>query len=75
MAQHFSHYKSMGIFRRSRASKSAVRGQIWLKFKLIRDVINVPLTYKNEEDPIKNKGARVATRLCQFLGAQGEIIP
>ena len=31
---------------------------------------------KNEEDPIKNKVARVATRLyVDFLDAQGQIIP
>ena len=34
---------------------------IWLKFEPIRDIIVVLLTCKNEEDPMKNKGARVPT--------------
>ena len=61
-SQDFSHYKSMGIFsRRSRAANSAVLGPIWPNFKLVRDVINVLVTCKYEEDPIKNEGARVDT--------------
>ena len=31
----FSHYKSMGIFRRSRAANSVVSGPIWPKFELV----------------------------------------
>ena len=62
--QDFPHYKSMGMFfRRSRAANSAVLGRIWLKFELVRDIIDVLLTYKYEEDLIKNEGARVLTRL------------
>ena len=61
-SQDFSHYKSMGIFsRRSRAANSAVLGPIWPNFELVRDVINVLVTFKYEEDPIKNEGARVDT--------------
>ena len=48
--QHFSHYLS----RRSRAGNSAVPGRFWLNLKLIRDIIIVLVTCKNEEDPIKN---------------------
>ena len=34
----------------------------------------VLIIYKNEEDPIKNEGARVATRLyVDFSDAQGQI--
>ena len=33
----FSHYKSMEIFRRSRAANSIVSGPIWPKFELVRD--------------------------------------
>ena len=48
---------------------------IWLKFELSRDVILVLVTCKNEEDPIKNKGARVATRLyVDFSDTQGQVI-
>ena len=60
-SQDFSHYKSMGIFRRSRAANSAVLGPIWPNFELVRDVIDVLVTCKYEEDPIKNEGARVVT--------------
>ena len=62
-SQDFSHYKSMGDFsRRSRAANSAVLGQIWPNFELVRDVIDVLFTCKYEEDPIKNEGARMFTR-------------
>ena len=36
----------------------------------------VLVTCKNEEDPIKNEGARVVTRLfIDFLDAQGQLTP
>ena len=61
-SQDFSHYKSMGIFsRRSRAANSAVLGPIWPNFELVRDLMDVLVTCKYEEDPIKNEGARVDT--------------
>ena len=61
-SQDFSHYKSMGHFsRRSRAANSAVLGQIWPKFELVRDIMVVLVTCKYEEDPIKNEGAIVFT--------------
>ena len=47
--------------RRSRAANSAVLGPIWPNFELVRDVIDVLVTYKYEEDPIKNEGAREVT--------------
>ena len=47
--------------RRSRAAKSAVLGPIWPNFKLIRDVMDVLVTCKYEDNPIKNEGARVDT--------------
>ena len=54
----------MGIFfRRSRAAYSAVLGRIRLKFEVLRDIIDVLVTCKYEEDLIKNEGARVLTRL------------
>ena len=56
-SQDFSHYKS----RRSRAANSAVLGLIWPNFELVRDVMDVLVTCKYEEDPIKNEGARVDT--------------
>ena len=55
------------FFRHSRAAYSAVLGRIWLKFKLLRDIINVLVICKYEEDPIKNEGARVLTSLYDFF--------
>ena len=60
-SQDFSHYKSMGIFPDARAANSAVLGPIWPNFELVRDVMDVLVTCKYEEDPIKNEGARVVT--------------
>ena len=39
----------------------AVKGPIWLKFELIRDVMAILITSRYEEDPIKTEGGRVAT--------------
>ena len=46
-----------------RAAYSAVHGPIRSNFELGRDFIVVHLTCINEEDPIKNRGARVFTTL------------
>ena len=46
----------------SRATNSEVSGGILPKFELIQAFIVVLVTCKNEEDPIKNEGARVLTR-------------
>ena len=43
------------------AVNSAVLGPIWPNYELVRDVIDVLVTWKYEEDQIKNEGARVAT--------------
>ena len=60
--------------RRSRAANSAVLGPIWPNFELVRDVMDVLVTCKYEEDPIKNEGARVDTTLySNFSDAQGQI--
>ena len=55
------------FFKRSRVVNSAVPGRIRLKFEIILDVMVVLLTCKNEEDTIKNEGARVLTRLYIVL--------
>ena len=58
----FSPLKVYGnFFIRSRAANSAVLSPIWPNFELVRDVIDVHVTCKYEEDPIKNKGVRVLT--------------
>ena len=61
-SQDFSHYKSMGIFQDAQGQltlQSTVRSLDWSNFELGRDFIVVLLTFKNEEDPINNRGARV----------------
>ena len=63
----FLPYSVYGDFsRRSRAANSAVLGLIWPNFELIRDVINVLVTCKYEEDPIQNEGARVVTTFPHY---------
>ena len=58
----------------SRAVNSAVQGRIWLKFKLIQDVMVILVTFKNEEDQIKIEGARVATiQNIDFSNTKGQI--
>ena len=56
----------MTFFRRSRAANSEVSSGILPKFKLIQAFIVVLITCKNEEDPIKNEGARLLTRFSPF---------
>ena len=62
MFTRFLPLKVYGDFpRRSRAANSAVLGPIWPNSELVRDVIDVLVTCKYEEDLIKNEGARVDT--------------
>ena len=74
-------YRSVFFFRRSRAASSAVSGGIPPKFNLIQAYMVVLVTYKNEEDPIKNEGTRVLTRFFplyvygKFSNAQGQLTP
>ena len=56
-SQHFSHYKSIGIFPNA-------QGHVTPKsLEPIRDIMGLLVACKNEEDPIKNEGARVVTTL------------
>ena len=55
------HYTS--IFRRERADNSGVGGGIWPNIELIQAFMHALTTCKNEDDRIKNEGARVFTRL------------
>ena len=65
-SQDFSHYKSMGIFPDAQGPN----------FELVQDGMDVLITCKYEEDPIKNRGTRVFTTLyLNFLDAQGQITP
>ena len=58
----FSPLYVYGNFFKGKAANSAVCGRIGPKFKHVPDFMVVLLTCMNEEDPIKNKGARVLTR-------------
>ena len=82
-SQDFSHYKSMGIFPDAQGQvtlQSMVgSGQIANSSKTLW-LSSLPA--KNEEDPIKNEGARVFTTVysnqtrmgrCNFSNAQGQI--
>ena len=50
------------FFMHSRAANSEISRGIPPKFEHIQAFIVVLVTYKNEKDPIKNKGSRVLTR-------------
>ena len=52
---------NMLIFLHSRADNSEISGGIWPTFKLIQVYMHVLVTCKNEEDPMKNEFAGVAT--------------
>ena len=52
----------MDFSRHSRAASSAVCCLILQNFKPNQDIMVVLITFKNDEDPIKNEGVRVFTR-------------
>ena len=56
----------MFFLKRSRVNNSEVSGRILPKFELIQAFIVVLITCKNEEDPIKNEGARVLTSFPHY---------
>ena len=57
----FSHYKSMGFFRRSRAANSVVSGPMWLKFELIQGFMHVLVTCNYKKDWIKRNREKEET--------------
>ena len=61
-SQHFSHYKSMEIFSDAQGQLTQ-QSLVWSgpNFELVRDVIDVLVTWKYKEYQIKNEGARVVT--------------
>ena len=60
----------------ARAANSAVKGRIWLKFELFQDIMIILVTSKNEEDPVKIEGARVATiQNNDFSNTRGQLTP
>ena len=58
-----------------RAVNSAVCGIIVAYFKLGQSIIVVLLTSKNEENPIKNEGARVTKLYISFSYDEGQLTP
>ena len=64
-SQDFSHYKAMRIFP-DRKANSAGLGPIWPNIELVRDIIDVLVTCKYEEDPIKSEGVRVFTTFPHY---------
>ena len=77
-ARVFTRFLPLLVFRDfsrgSRAANSAVLGPIWPNFEVVRDVMDVLVTCKYEEYPIKNEGARLDTTLySNFSDAQGQI--
>ena len=52
---------NISMFWPSMADNSEVSGGIWQKFELIQNFMHVLVTCKNEEDPMKNEFAGVAT--------------
>ena len=61
-------------FSNTQGQINPVRDRILSKFELIRDVMDVLVTFKNKEYPNKNEGARVTTTLnIDFSHSQGQI--
>ena len=62
------------FFRCSRAANSVVSDVIGLKLKLIHAVMYALVTYKNDENQMKNEGDRVVTTLYSYiLDTQGQL--
>ena len=64
-----------GVSRCPRAANSAVLGPIWPNFELVRNVIDVLLTCKYEENPIKIESARVFTTFSSLYPYGGYRLP
>ena len=54
------------IFSDIQCQVTAVNGRMWLKFELIQAFMHVLVFCKNEDDPIKNEGARVLTTFLHY---------
>ena len=67
----FSHYKSMGIFRRSRAANSVVSGPIWPKLELVRDFMHVLVTCKYKKNRIKSNREKGGDTIFPIISQWG----
>ena len=55
-------------------SNQTIKNGIWPKFKLIHTFMYVLVTYRDEENQMKNEGDRAVTTLYSFiLDAQGQL--
>ena len=73
-SQQFSHCKSMGFFQTLSGSQIRSSRSDLAEFRLIQDFMVVLVTCKNEEDPIKNEGARVLKTLyIDSSDAKGQV--
>ena len=72
-SQSFSHYKSVGFFQTLKGSYLRSPWSDLAEFRSRSRCYGCPLSYQYEEDPIKNRGARVFTTLfINFSDAQGQ---
>ena len=74
-SQHFSHYKSMGIFPDAQGQlthKSLVRS---CRIRTHSRFMVVLVTCKNKEEQIKNEGARVVTRFSPLKPYGSYLLP
>ena len=70
-----SHFKSMGVFfRRSRADNSVVDGPIWPKFELVRDIMDVLVTYKFKMDLINSDREKWRHRFFRRSRAANSVV-
>ena len=59
-----SHYKSMGVFFDIQSADNyEVGSRIWPKFKLVRDITHVLLTYKSKMDLTDSDQEKVETSI------------
>ena len=62
-----AHLSLWRIFRCSRAANSTVSGPIWLKFKLVKDIMHVLITCKVEKGQINSNQGKVKTTIFWIL--------
>ena len=75
-SQHFSHYKYMVIFLNAHGLVTHKSLVGMLNFEPIQGIMGLLVACKNEQDPVKNEGARVVTTLfISFSDAQGQLTP
>ena len=76
LSQHISQYKSMGIFQTLKDSLLHSSMSDLAEFWTHPRFLSVLVACKNEEDAIKNEGARVVTTLIiDFSDAQWQLTP